>query len=66
MGVSNQDKVVLTLDNVAAEVTEHQVQIHPQKAEMGMRVMKRFNQVRLLSFIFIFFDSVFWYFKINT
>ena len=66
MGVSNQDKVVLTLDNVAAEVTEHQVQIHPQKAEMGMRVMKRFNQVRLLSFIFIFFDSVFLYFKINT
>ena len=59
MGVSNQDKVVLTLDNVAAEVTEHQVQIHPQKAEMGMRVMKRFNQVRLLSFIFIFLDGIF-------
>ena len=52
MGVSNQDKVVLTLDNVAAEVTEHQVQIHPQKAEMGMRVMKRFNQVRLPFFFF--------------
>lgn len=60
MGVTDQDKVVLTLDNVAAEVTEHQVQIHPQKAEMGMRVMKRFNQVILLSFIFTLAPLVFY------
>jgi hypothetical protein len=46
MGVSVQDKVTLTLENVDAAVTEHQVQIHPQKPELGMRVMRRSNKVR--------------------
>jgi hypothetical protein len=46
MGVTAADRVVLTLDNVDAAVTEHQVQVHPQKPEMGMRVMLRSNKVR--------------------
>jgi glutamyl-tRNA synthetase len=46
MGVSVQDKVTLTLENVDPAVTEHQVQIHPQKPEMGMRVMRRCSKVR--------------------
>ena len=46
MGVSVVDKVVLHLENVADEVTAHMVQIHPQKPEHGMRVMRRYNKVR--------------------
>lgn len=46
MGVSVQDMVELTLENVGEEVTAHQVQIHPQKPELGNRVMRRFNKVR--------------------
>lgn len=45
MGVTAADKVVLSLDNVDAAVTENQVQVHPQKPEMGTRVMLRANKV---------------------
>ena len=41
MGVSVQDKVELHLENVADEVTVHMVQVHPQKPERGMMVMRR-------------------------
>lgn len=46
MGVTAQDRVVLTLENVPEGVTEHEVQVHPQKPEMGMRIMRRSNKVR--------------------
>jgi len=45
MGVHQQDVVVLTLENVAEEISAHSVQIHPSKPEMGNRVMRRFNKV---------------------
>jgi hypothetical protein len=45
MGVSVRDAVVLTLTNVEEAPTEHAVQIHPQKAEMGSRTMYRCNKV---------------------
>jgi len=45
MGVSTDDKVIVHLTNVAAEITEHEVQIIPNKPEFGSRVMKRFNEV---------------------
>lgn len=45
MGVTSTDKVLLHLENVADTVTEHLVQIHPQKPEFGERVMLRYNKV---------------------
>jgi len=45
MGVTVSKAVTVYLENVAAEVTGHTVQIHPQKAEMGNRVLRRFNEV---------------------
>jgi hypothetical protein len=56
MGVTAADRVVLTLDNVDAAVTEHQVQVHPQKPEMGMRVMLRSNKVRRRALCKSFFN----------
>jgi hypothetical protein len=56
MGVTAADRVVLTLDNVDAAVTEHQVQVHPQKPEMGMRVMLRSNKVRRRAICKSFFN----------
>ena len=47
MGVSVKDMVELHLQNVADEVTAHSVQIHPQKPELGMRVMRRYCKVSL-------------------
>ena len=47
MGVTAADKVELELTNVADEVTAHLVQIHPQKPEIGNRVMRRYNKVLL-------------------
>eukprot|EP01039_Chlorochromonas_danica_P002859 gene2859-3123_t len=42
MGISPLDVAVpLTLENVPDEITFHTVQIHPQKAELGTRVMRR-------------------------
>ena len=49
MGVSVQDKVELHLENVADEVTAHMVQVHPQKPEHGMRVMRRYNKVKRIA-----------------
>lgn len=45
MGVTTEDKVKVELTNVAPGVTEHQVQIIPNKPEFGTRVMKRNNEV---------------------
>ena len=47
MGVTTTlgDAVELTLSNVPAEITAHSVQIHPQRPELGKRVMRRFNKV---------------------
>lgn len=45
MGVSTQKHVTLHIDNVSSEITAHSVQIHPQKPEMGMRVMRRYNKL---------------------
>ena len=38
-------QVELVLTNVADEVTAHSVPIHPQKPELGSRVMRRYNKV---------------------
>ena len=45
MGVSSNHKVVMHLENVPDEITEHQVQIHPQKPEFGERVMLRNSKI---------------------
>jgi glutamyl-tRNA synthetase len=45
MGVHKDGAVILTIENVEDKVTAHSVQVHPQKAEYGMRVMRRYNQV---------------------
>lgn len=45
MGVSDEDKVELTIENVEAKITAHSVQIHPQKPELGYRVMRRYNKI---------------------
>lgn len=46
MGVSLTGSVELTLLNVdSSNVTAHSVQVHPQKPEMGRRVMRRFHKV---------------------
>lgn len=41
MGVSERGKVLLELSNVPEGVVEHSVQVHPQKPELGLRVMLR-------------------------
>jgi glutamyl/glutaminyl-tRNA synthetase len=45
MGVNDTDKVELTIDNVEDVITAHSVQIHPQKPEMGFRVMRRYKKI---------------------
>lgn len=45
MGVSERGKVLLELSNVSEEVVEHSVQVHPQKPELGLRVMLRCSKV---------------------
>jgi len=45
MGVSERGKVLLELTNVSEEVVEHSVQIHPQKPELGQRIMLRYSKV---------------------
>jgi glutamyl-tRNA synthetase len=45
MGVSLANVVPLHIENVAAEVTLHTVQVHPQKPEHGTRIMRRNNVV---------------------
>lgn len=45
MGVSTQDVVEMTIENVVDEITAHTVQIHPQKPELGNRVMRRYKRV---------------------
>ena len=47
MGVSCADKVQLHITNVKDEVTAHTVAVHPQKPEMGTRVMRRHCRVLL-------------------
>lgn len=46
MGVTTKDVVTFTVDNLGiADITAVSVQNHPQKPEMGNRVMRRFNQI---------------------
>ena len=45
MGVSTQDVVEMTIENADDEITAHTVQIHPQKPELGNRVMRRYKRV---------------------
>jgi len=45
MGVDEKDAVVFTITNVSDEIISTSVQIHPQKPENGMRVMRRFNKL---------------------
>ena len=46
MGVTLTGAVEMTLLNVdSTQVTAHSVQVHPQKPEMGRRVMRRFHKV---------------------
>lgn len=45
MGVSSQDKVEFIVDNEPAEITLTSAPIHPQKPEMGTRVLRRYNKV---------------------
>lgn len=47
MAVNDVNKVRLILENVDPVVTGHTVQIHPQKPEIGYRVMRRFNELLL-------------------
>jgi len=45
MGVDVQNVVKIYLENVPAEITAHTVQCHPQKPELGNRVMRRYNEL---------------------
>ncbi len=45
MGVTAEHAVEITVTNLPAEITAHQVPVHPSKPEMGTRVMRRFNNV---------------------
>jgi glutamyl-tRNA synthetase len=45
MGVSTKETVLVTLTNVAAEITAHTVPLMPQMPEKGSRVMRKFNKV---------------------
>jgi glutamyl-tRNA synthetase len=45
MGVTTKDVVTLTVDNIDADITAVSVQNHPQKPEIGMRIMRKFNQI---------------------
>ncbi len=45
MGVKSKDAVVVTLTNVAEEITAHTVPLLPQIPEKGTRVCRRFNKV---------------------
>ena len=45
MGVSTPDQVVVTLTNVADEITAHTVPLLPQIPEKGSRVCRRYNKV---------------------
>ena len=47
MGVQTPNEVVLTLTNVAAEVTAHSTPLMPQLPEKGSRVIRRFNKVMI-------------------
>ena len=45
MGVTTPGEVVLTLTNVAAEITAHSTPLLPQLPDKGTRVIRRFNKV---------------------
>ena len=45
MAVATVDAVEFTVTNVAAQIEVVPVQVHPQKPEMGFRVMRRLNKV---------------------
>ena len=45
MGVDDKEKVVFTITNVPTEIEIVSVQIHPQKPEMGNRVLRRCNKL---------------------
>jgi glutamyl/glutaminyl-tRNA synthetase len=45
MGVDDTDKVLFTITNVSDEVQLVSVQIHPQKPELGNRVLRRCNKL---------------------
>ena len=47
MANSAERKVLMTVTNVPAEITVDSVQIHPQKPEMGVRALRKFNCVYL-------------------
>lgn len=47
MANSVDRKVLMTVTNVASEVTVDAVQIHPQKPEMGMRPLRKYNSIYL-------------------
>lgn len=47
MANSLERKVLMTVSNLPSEITVDSVQIHPQKPEMGMRALRKYNSVYL-------------------
>ena len=45
MAITDIHSVKLIITNVSNEITAHTVQVHPQKAELGYRVMRRSNEL---------------------
>jgi glutamyl/glutaminyl-tRNA synthetase len=48
MGVNTTDMVLFTITNVEPEEVAVSVQIHPQKPELGNRVMRRYHKVYVM------------------
>jgi hypothetical protein len=47
MANSAERKVIMTVSNLGPEITVDSVQIHPQKPEMGLRALRKYNSMYL-------------------